>query len=181
MPLQYTQPTTATSTSGIYYPVTMTSSAATTTASYWVTTYVAHTYTSQWQSVAQHERTVIDAFMVNQQAQQRRSLSKHVRKAKKRARDLLLSKLTQAQRETFEANKWFIVEGGESGTRYRIRERGDLVANIDVVGGEDQTLHRLCGHARLADCPMEDHLLTQKLWLENAEREFLLIANRHAA
>jgi hypothetical protein len=97
-----------------------------------------------------------------------------------RARELLLSKLTQEQRETFERNNWFVVAGGKSNTRYRL-EGHTLVANIVVLAfGSEQALHRLCAHLNRS-LPMEDHLLAQKLMLEYDEEEFLKIANRHAA
>lgn len=41
-----------------------------------------------------------------------------------RSLELLLSNLTAAQRESFEARRWFVVEGGRSKQRYRIRDAG---------------------------------------------------------
>jgi hypothetical protein len=95
-----------------------------------------------------------------------------------RARELLLSKLTQEQRETFERNNWFVVTGGKTNTRYRL-EGHTLIANIVVLSG-DNAAYRLCGHCHRS-LPMSDHLLAQKLMLEYDEEEFLKIANRHAA
>jgi hypothetical protein len=95
-----------------------------------------------------------------------------------RARELLLSKLTAEQRETFERNNWFVVEGGSTGTHYRL-EGHTLTANI-VVLVDDRPTHRLCGHCDRS-IPMSDQLLAQKLMLELDESEFLRIANRHAA
>jgi hypothetical protein len=115
-----------------------------------------------------------------QEAAQRWELKRHTDKARRRAERLLLSHLTGEQRASFKKNKWFIVEGGQSKRRYRIRDRGNLVANIDVLDG-DAVAHRLCGHCRAGDLPLADHLLAQKMMLEMAEDEFLKIANRHAA
>jgi hypothetical protein len=97
---------------------------------------------------------------------------------KHRARRLLLSHLTQDQRRTFVENGWFIVEGGKSKQRYRIRDK-NYAGNIDVLDG-DRVAHRLCCHAS-ADLPVADHLLAQKIMLEIAEDDFLRMANRHAA
>jgi hypothetical protein len=108
---------------------------------------------------------------------QRLELERQERLAKERAMELLLSHLTPQQRETFEANKWFIVEGGLSKKRYRINMKGHLVANIDALDDG----HRLCAHADLHSVPMGDHLLAQKLMLQYDEERFLRIANRHRA
>ena len=103
--------------------------------------------------------------------------------ARQRARELLFEHLTPAQRETFDANGWFIVEGGRSKTRYRIRAQENMVANVDVLSPVDQrhTTHRLCAHVQLGTVPLGDQLLAQKIMIELAEDDFLRTANRHAA
>lgn len=109
--------------------------------------------------------------------------------AKQRAKALLLENLTPEQRETFHKNGWFVVEGGRSQQRYRIRALDSLVANVDVltlkrIDELEKTLYRLCGHLTYdAKTPLYDHLLAQKLMLEDkvSEDEFLRWANRHAA
>jgi choline dehydrogenase-like flavoprotein len=94
-----------------------------------------------------------------------------------RARGLLLENLSPEQRETFEANGWFIVEGGRTKTRYRVNGRS-YQGNIDVLRGHDSRVtHRLCGHAP-SHIPLGDQLLAQKIMLELAEDDFLRIANR---
>ncbi|MCK1670339.1 hypothetical protein [Bradyrhizobium sp. 150] len=104
----------------------------------------------------------------------------HAAAARERSRELLLAHLTSAQRETFAKNKWFIVEGGLSKQRYRIRDTGHMVANIDVLGEvSDIVSHRLCGHCDLNEVPLYDQLLAQKMMLELDEERFLKIANRH--
>lgn len=113
--------------------------------------------------------------------QQQRTIAGHTAEAKDRAQALLLEHLTPAQRETFDRNKWFVVEGGKTGRQYRIRDLGHLVANIDVLNAEGKKDYRLCGHAAERAVPMGDQLLAQKLMLENAEEDFLRLANRHAA
>ncbi len=97
-----------------------------------------------------------------------------------RAKELLLSHLTPAQKESFEKNKWFVVTGGRSKREYRIRTEHTTV-NIDVLDGK-KVLHKLCAHPNNASgVPLCDRLLAQKLMLEASEDDFLKIANRHAA
>lgn len=100
--------------------------------------------------------------------------------AHQRAQELLLEHLSPAQRDTLTRNGWFIVEGGRSGTKYRIRNRG-VAGNIDVLGNGDRVTHRLCCHAADGGIPQGDQWLSQKIMLELAEDEFLRKANRHAA
>lgn len=124
----------------------------------------------------------IDMEIANREAQeaQRRVIAAHVATAQSRALDLLIKHLTPEQRETFQKNKWFIVEGGRTGRRYRIRDKGNMVANIDVLEG-NSIAHRLCGHCAAHEIPLADNLLAQKLMIEADEEAFLRIANRHAA
>jgi hypothetical protein len=99
--------------------------------------------------------------------------------ADQRARGLLLEHLTPEQRETFEDNGWFVVEGGESGTLYRIRNQGSMIANVEVLNPAGCATHRLCAHVPVGQVPMGDQLLAQKMMLEFSESHFLRIANRH--
>lgn len=100
--------------------------------------------------------------------------------AKERAKELLLSTLTPIQQETYRRNDWFIVEGGKSGTKYKIHG-AHLTANIDVLDRHGGKTHRLCGHApAMHQIPIADNLLAQKLMLECDEDAFLRIANRHS-
>lgn len=103
--------------------------------------------------------------------------------AKLRARELLFEHLTPQQRDTFDANGWFIVQGGQSKTRYRIRAAESMAGNVDVLSPVDQrhATHRLCAHVPIGMVPLGDQLLAQKIMLELAEDEFLRTANRHAA
>jgi hypothetical protein len=91
----------------------------------------------------------------------------------RKARALLLSSLTEAQRKTLEERGWFVVEGGRSRSEYRIHV-SSIVANIERLHDH----MRLCAHCEHA-LPMYDHFLAQKLMLENDEDAFLAIANRH--
>lgn len=102
------------------------------------------------------------------------------RSARERARGALLAHLSDEQKDTLERLGWFLVEGGVSRQRYRIRAEPNLVGNIDVLQDE-RVLHRLCAHCDTNEIPFHDHLLAQKLMLEGDENEFLRIANRHGA
>lgn len=108
------------------------------------------------------------------------TVRRHAPEAEARAKELLLQHLSPEQRATFERHKWFIVEGGRTRTKYRVRDLGHLRANIDVLDGE-RVDYRLCGHADQNLVPLADNLLAQKVMLDVAEDEFLALANRHAA
>lgn len=137
------------------------------------------------QAVGQMQQYNAEAQRANHERQQREvqlreAEQQRTQPARDRAKELLLMHLTPAQKETFEKNQWFIVEGGRSKQRYRIHTH-HVIANIDVMAG-DKVKHRLCAHLN-ASCgaPMNDHILAQKLMLEAAEDDFLKVANRHAA
>ena len=148
---------------GVYYTITTTSSSAAGTAPSPVVYY-------------QRPPVAVESHHTSQ----RRALQKHPQEARDRARQLLLSHLTPEQRQTFESNRWFVVQGGKSGRRYRIKDTDDLVANIDVLDG-DRVDHRICAHAPIDRFPLHDHLLAQKIMIECEEEQMLKIANRHAA
>lgn len=117
-----------------------------------------------------------------QDRQQREFDAKH-KAATLRSYLLLRRQLTAEQWRTFRKNKWFVVQGGKTGKRYRIRANGSLVANVEVMADNDNEVvaYKLCAHPAVATVPTGDHLLSQKIMLEWAEEEFLSRANRHAA
>lgn len=140
-----------------------------------------------------HQRVVVSQVRTAEQQRldrERREIERRVYQermiaheaAKTRSKELLLSHLTPAQKDTFEKNHWFIVEGGKSRQLYRIRNSGSVSGNIDVLEGKPgKVTHRLCCHLRAHDIPLFDHLLAQKVWIESDEDAFLRQANRHAA
>jgi hypothetical protein len=95
--------------------------------------------------------------------------------AKKRAELLLTSILTDAQRETWEKEKFFeIVVAGKV---YRLRERGNYAQRVQLVEA-GKPLVEYCIHPSAThELPAPDVLLAQKLLLETNELEFLRIAN----
>lgn len=146
------------------------------------------TWGSQQASAMQQAVTDVADVAAHHRAQERairrreEEFRRHSIDAQNRARELLLRHLTEEQRESFLQNKFFVVEG-RSKTRYRIEDRGHMVANVAVLVrhvGMEVVQHRLCGHLERR-IPMGDQLLAQKFMLEGAEDEFLRLANRHAA
>lgn len=102
--------------------------------------------------------------------------------AVERSKELLLSYLTADQRATFKKHGWFVVEGGKSKNRYRVRTN-TCAGNIEVLAANDnnKVTHRFCAHCDYSAIAEYDHYLAQKLMIECAEEEFLKIANRRAA
>lgn len=177
-------------TTPIYISVAASTAATTLTTSYYSPT-VAVWRTPVWADT----RTYYDnsAQVISRQ---RRIVESHKLEARQRAKELLLEHLTEAQRETFTKNNWFVVEGGKTKTRYKIHAEPHMIGNIEVletvftidkkrkgdgVDKNERVKHRLCGHCDLAKIPLGDQLLAQKMMLEFAEDDFLAIANRHAA
>lgn len=98
--------------------------------------------------------------------------------AKEKSRLLLLSHLRADQQKTFQENKWFVVEGGKSKSRYRIKEA--IAGNIEILDKKERVTHRLCVHGSY-DLPVYDHMLSQKIMLQYHEDHILKIANKTAA
>lgn len=132
--------------------------------------------------VERHEQLDADQRRIaDQQRQIAHEEQQRRQAAKDRARELLVEHLTPQQRETFDANGWFVVEGGRSKTQYRIRAVESMVANVDVLNKAGSRTHRLCAHVQIGTVPLGDQLLAQKVMIELAEDDFLRVANRHAA
>ena len=123
----------------------------------------------------EHER--MQREMAEEQERYRRAQERH-RAALAKSRELLLKHLTPEQRRTFEVNQWFVVQGGVSRKKYRIKTTG-YTGNIEEMRGDCVT-HRLCGHLR-GGYALHDHHVAQKISLEYDEEAFVRICNRHAA
>lgn len=118
--------------------------------------------------------------LIAEQAERQREERQLRTVAAERAKQLLRENLTSQQLETFDRNGWFVVEGGRTKQKYRIRS-GTVVANVDVIGKDERTMHRLCGHVPVGRVPPGDQMLAQKIMIELAEDDFLRVANRHGA
>lgn len=128
------------------------------------------------------DRELVIANRQREEAERQRRLAEERKQreaANKRAEEFLLDHLTPPQKETYKKNGWFVVEGGNTKTKYRIRKDG-WSGNVDVYEA-DKIKHRLCCHIPAGKVPHGDHLLAQKLMLEFSEEDFLRLANRHAA
>ena len=109
----------------------------------------------------------------NRQFEERAKLRKE---AAERAQELLLVHLTPEQRESVVKNKWFVVEGGKSKKKYRIKTTA-AAGNVLELDPEGRVVASYCCHADHS-FPMGDQHLTQKLMLECDEDAFLRVANR---
>lgn len=96
--------------------------------------------------------------------------------ASKRAQELLLSHLTPEQRESVRQNKWFIVEGGKSKKKYRIKTNA-VAGNVEELDAAGKVVARYCCHAD-GSIPFGDQHLTQMLTLAYDEDYFTKRANR---
>lgn len=94
-----------------------------------------------------------------------------------RARALLEEHLSSAQLASLKAHRHFIVKGGKTGKLYVITTQG-IAGNIYEIGSDYYSISRYCCHANDNEIPAADHWLTQKLWLEHCEDEFLARANK---
>src|SRR5262245_28383369 len=149
-----TSTTTATTANCIWF----TSSTGTTTN--WTNSTASTTYSDNWHHYAVVDGTVwvdgqvddyqstpvqftpfvrVSETLEERRVRRRRELAeKRLRlNSKQRAQRLLLNHLTDEQRKSVEEKGWFVVVGGKSGTRYRIKAANDnLAGNIQVLNGE---------------------------------------------
>jgi len=98
--------------------------------------------------------------------------------AARRARDLLIEHLTPEQRETFVRHGWFVVEGGQSKTRYRIHTDRGPAGNIHELDITGNAVAQLCGHIRHMSLPLCDEVLAQMIMLKADEEGYRRLANR---
>jgi hypothetical protein len=91
-----------------------------------------------------------------------------------RSFSLLMLNLSAAQRKQWTRCNYFDVVGGETGTRYRIRQ--GRVLNVAELNGSDGS-HRLLCFEPLGLLPVGDVMLSQKIALELFESDALAVAN----
>jgi len=109
-----------------------------------------------------------------------RARRRTIAQARARAKELLLEHLTDEQRATIERHGWFIVEGGKSRRRYRIRTDRGAAGNVERLGADGNADECFCGHSRYVMIPDYDDFLAQKLMLEADEDGYRALANRRA-
>lgn len=165
-------------------------SAATTTTNsvwvQWIDTATVNTRVLAPQEVAQVRPRVLTAEEVAEaeerarvHAEENKRTMERYRAAKERAEGFLYEHLTDEQRAQLKREKFFVVEGGKSKKRYRIKADGASiggnVTELDQLGRE---VKRFCAHIEYAaNAPPYDHYLAQKLMLEHCEEAFLKVAN----
>lgn len=101
-------------------------------------------------------------------------------KARRRAKSLLDSVLTEEQREYMERHGYIPVLGSK-GRRYHVRTTGGASGNVALVDEADKQLGRFCVHPRSTHdgkcLPAEDQFLAQVLHIQDDEDDFLGRAN----
>ena len=101
------------------------------------------------------------------------------RAAKEKAEALLQENLTELQRAELEAHRYFTVESRQSKRRYRVKADKGCHGNIAELDEAGREVASLCA-APIGGVPEGDYLLSQALFLEHAEADFLRAANRRA-
>ena len=99
--------------------------------------------------------------------------SKEYRRARKRARRLLVSSLDPQQKRQFKRKGWFEVTSNR-GNVFRISDRFPF--NVRLAGIAKASRIFFCMEAEDSGIPPEDVMLAEKLMLENDEARFLGIA-----
>lgn len=99
--------------------------------------------------------------------------------ARRRAKKLLRSLITDEQSDSLERDNSFIVTAPKSKSRYRI-QRG-YQGNVFSIDDAGRAIYRYCAHHADPNIPTEDHMVTQMLMLLHDEEAFLRIANRTPA
>jgi hypothetical protein len=94
--------------------------------------------------------------------------------ADERAEVLLRSSLNPRQLEQFQRDRCFTVISKDGQRQYRIRK--GWAHNVERIDNTGKRLHTLCAHP-IEPVPEYDNMLTQKLFLEHAEEDFLRMAN----
>lgn len=120
-------------------------------------------------TVEQLEREVAERALVAERARQAEAGRIA---ARDRAKALLLSLLTEAQRLQYLAENFFDVRA-KSGRRYRIHK--GTHGNVFAMNEAGERLTRYCGQPN--GIPDEDAMLAQKLMIEIHEEDYLRAAN----
>lgn len=94
--------------------------------------------------------------------------------AKKRAKKLLVEHLNEVQRQSLEKLGYFDVQ--VQGRTFRIHANR-YSQNVIEMDDKGDRIAQFCAHLTHS-CPLEDHILAQKLVLEGCPEEFFKVANR---
>jgi predicted DNA-binding protein (UPF0251 family) len=121
------------------------------------------------------ERTEAERIRLEEYHRVQAEESEKRRIVSKKAKEIFLEHLTPFQREMVEKNGWFVIEGGKTGKRYKIKS-GAVAGNVEELDG-NKVVARYCCHLPHI-YPHYDHNLAQKLMLEWDEEEFLRKAHK---
>jgi hypothetical protein len=94
--------------------------------------------------------------------------------ARIRGMQLLMQNLTSEQTADYNRHHYFVVRGGRTGRRYRIRH--GTVLNVDMIDRHGKALATLC-FGPIGNLVEGDVMLTQKLALELFEDDVIHTAN----
>jgi hypothetical protein len=114
----------------------------------------------------------------NEWRQQRAIEAREREAAKARAQVLLREHLTEEQKAELADKRFFSLSviDGKSGERRHYRIHQGRAGNVEQVNESGNRIKGFCIHPSI-DCPDEDTMLAQKLWLETREDEFRRVAN----
>lgn len=131
--------------------------------------------TQQWGQPRQLSAEEIQAARIaNEQRQRELEQSQREQKeAEEKAEKLLQENLDQEQKAAY-AERKVIPITTQRGNRYLIR-RG-RVGNVVRLDDKSREIEKFCIHP-IEQCPDEDVMLTQLLWLRWCEEDFLRVAN----
>jgi hypothetical protein len=95
----------------------------------------------------------------------------------RRARETLLSHMTERQQRDYLSTGTFRVRGGMTGTRYVVVAGKAGVINVYVTDDLGRSRRALCAYPHEPGLPEDDILCTQLLFLQYDEQTFLEQAN----
>lgn len=127
----------------------------------------------------EYQRRRREQQRLNDEREQRWAAEKREREvAKGRAQILLRESLTDEQKAELAEKRYFTLQviDSQTGARRNYRIHQGRARNVEQVDDNGRRLRTLCAHPAI-DCPDEDTMLAQKLWLEHREADFLRVAN----
>ena len=95
--------------------------------------------------------------------------------ADRKARDLLVRKLSPEQWDEYEKQGYFTVIGSDTKAKYRIKFF--MSHNVFKLNKDGDEVQSLC--AGPTNVPLGDYLLAQKMWIEMNEKHFVKKANKN--
>lgn len=117
-------------------------------------------------------------LLLEQQRREREQREREQRAtAIEKADKLLVSVLSDVQKQQLKQHDWFLVKG-QNGQIYRIRKGRSV--NVDLLDKEGKVIETLCAYPT-GGVPDGDAMVAQKLMLECDQKDFLRVAIKHPA